>query len=490
MATLTLWHLALPEKQLSKTFRDAIWLTRQLGERFLWIDSLCIVQDDPKDLEAQIGLMGRIFEQSYCTIAAVDAKGLDGLTADRGLFLSGPDTANRISVRLGHKQLLTDLRHLNDPYNKKAVEALQDLDRENPTPSEEGHEIFLSWAEVHSSKIISLHLETKMWYSRGWVFQEKALSRRCIYFMEELVAWNCRRYWETEQSGISRRHIQAGATNLGPSTIGGVTFDIDYQLQFMWRTIVEEYSQKKLTYVSDKGNALRGFEERLITRSGATFRFGLLDFGAKDVLLSQLLWIPTRGCRSSLRGNPDFICPTWSWMMLDGGVNWAFNQELVCPEALCEVSFGEIELDGRQKLRISGLSQPISPGDSIDKIPSFSKRERWPPHLHFGWAELMLDASTNTILSGDSSEIIGWVVMDIESKPITIVAAPLLQYLRRDDEKEPMCVEFLALAKVPPASGSHFPGGQPTYQRVGRGKVLKNAFSWLENCRHEELVVL
>ena len=100
VATLTLWHVALPEKQLSKTFRDQIWLTRQLGERFLWIDSLCIVQDDPKDLEAQIGLMGRIFEQSYCTIAAVDAKGPDGLTADRGLFLSGPDTANRISVRV------------------------------------------------------------------------------------------------------------------------------------------------------------------------------------------------------------------------------------------------------------------------------------------------------------------------------------------------------------------------------------------------------
>ena len=120
----------------------------------------------------------------------------------------------------------------------------------------------------------------------------------------------------------------------------------------MWQNVVEEYSQKKLTYVSDKGKALKGFEERLITRCGATFRFGLLDFGPKDVLLSQLLWIPTLGCRSSLRGNPDFVCPTWSWMMLDGGVNWAAEDCLVFPEALCEVSFGEIELDGRQKLRI------------------------------------------------------------------------------------------------------------------------------------------
>ena len=79
--------------------------------------------------------------------------------------------------------------------------------------------------------------------------------------------------------------------------------------------------------------------------------------------------------------------------------------------------------------------------------------------------------------------------MDMEGKPITVVAAPLLQCLKRDDEEEPMCVESLALAKVPPASGSHLPDGQPTYQRVGRGRVLKNAFSWLENCQHEELVV-
>lgn len=175
--------------------------------------------------------------------------------------------------------------------------------------------------------------------------------------------------------------------------------------------------------------------------------------------------------------------------MLDGGVNWAFNEYLMYPEALCEISFGEIELDGRQKLRISGLIQPISPQGSIDKIPSFSECERWPPHIHFGWTELMLDASTNTILSADSSEIIGWVVMDIECTPSTVMAAPLLQYLRQDDEEEPMCVEFLVLAKVPSANGSHLPGGQLIYQRVGRGRVLKDAFSWLKNCQHEELVM-
>ncbi|SPO04660.1 uncharacterized protein DNG_07345 [Cephalotrichum gorgonifer] len=74
------------------TLKDAIFLTREPKERFLWIDPLCIVQDDPIDLETQIGLMGTIFEQAYCIIVAVDAKGADGSLPDRGLFLSAGNT--------------------------------------------------------------------------------------------------------------------------------------------------------------------------------------------------------------------------------------------------------------------------------------------------------------------------------------------------------------------------------------------------------------
>jgi hypothetical protein len=46
---------------MTKTFQDAISLTRELGERFLWIDSLCIVYNDANDLNAQIDLMGAFF---------------------------------------------------------------------------------------------------------------------------------------------------------------------------------------------------------------------------------------------------------------------------------------------------------------------------------------------------------------------------------------------------------------------------------------------
>jgi hypothetical protein len=50
---------------LCKTYKDAIALTHALGISFLWIDSLCIIQDDAADWEAESGNMASIYENSY-----------------------------------------------------------------------------------------------------------------------------------------------------------------------------------------------------------------------------------------------------------------------------------------------------------------------------------------------------------------------------------------------------------------------------------------
>ncbi|KAF2138415.1 uncharacterized protein K452DRAFT_216366, partial [Aplosporella prunicola CBS 121167] len=77
---------------LSKTFQDAITTTRKLGIRYIWIDSLCIIQDDPQDWEIESTKMADIYEGAYLTIAATAAaSGEDGLykipdTADAPLL--------------------------------------------------------------------------------------------------------------------------------------------------------------------------------------------------------------------------------------------------------------------------------------------------------------------------------------------------------------------------------------------------------------------
>ncbi|KAH8586049.1 heterokaryon incompatibility, partial [Bisporella sp. PMI_857] len=55
---------------LPQTFQDAIEVTRKLDIRFLWIDALCILQDDSDDKLKEIWNMGEIYRDSFVTIAA------------------------------------------------------------------------------------------------------------------------------------------------------------------------------------------------------------------------------------------------------------------------------------------------------------------------------------------------------------------------------------------------------------------------------------
>ncbi|KAK3385323.1 heterokaryon incompatibility protein-domain-containing protein [Podospora didyma] len=499
-ATLDSWHVALPWAELSTTFRDAIRLTRDLGERFLWIDSLCIVQDDPVDLDTQIQLMGVIFEGSYCTIAATDAKGTDGsLLTDQGLFLSGPWSTKhaRLLLRKGPSPLPTENQNNNnDPDNVKiARKWLEHEEVEKVSVPNEFHEVILDESPVHAGTP-TLQLQQKAWHSRGWVFQERELTRRCIFFAQDHLMWRCSRYWETEQTGVPERRMTYTTGDLDtPNTFGGYNaHDLDYNLRLLWEGCVQNYSATRLTYISDKHKALRGLEERLTTRFDVIFRFGIMDFGHKETVLRQLLWMPASAQGKSLKGDPHFSCPSWSWMIIDGPVVWSLYEYLAHPELLASIQFGKQSLkDGTQELHISGVGATISVGPMVGEIECFADgAERWTKEPH---GQIATDPRTNWVLSTNGSdERIGWVVIDTaasDGQPGEVIAAPLLQYFRMDDEDDSMCVDFLALIKqTDSVAGADYGDAPEQYSRVGRGRVIKNAFVWLQTCQHLNFTVL
>ncbi|KUJ12376.1 HET-domain-containing protein [Mollisia scopiformis] len=80
-ASLQAMKSNIPWKSLPKTFRDAIVITRKLGFRYLWIDSLCIIQDSVRDWELQSSRMGDIYNGAFATIFA-----LYGNDSDSGCF--------------------------------------------------------------------------------------------------------------------------------------------------------------------------------------------------------------------------------------------------------------------------------------------------------------------------------------------------------------------------------------------------------------------
>lgn len=75
----------IPWVTLPKTFRDAIEVTRNIGIKYIWIDSLCIVQDDEEDWERESSTMASVYERCYLNISATDSNDSHG-----GCFLNQP----------------------------------------------------------------------------------------------------------------------------------------------------------------------------------------------------------------------------------------------------------------------------------------------------------------------------------------------------------------------------------------------------------------
>jgi hypothetical protein len=136
----------LPD-QLPQTIEDAIYTTRELGEDYLWVDALCIIQDNATDKHSQMLHMDAIYNSAYVTIAAAS-----GNSANSGLpGISRPRAVSQI------------------------IENVDRLQFTIPLPT---------YMDLESDPSI-------YWNSRGWTFQEKILSKRLLVFTDYQVYFQC-----------------------------------------------------------------------------------------------------------------------------------------------------------------------------------------------------------------------------------------------------------------------------------------------------------
>lgn len=85
----------IPVADLPKTFRDAFSLARILHVRFLWIDSLCIIQDDPADWEKEVSKIPQVYANTYLVVAASSS-----LDDDSGFFTLRHVRLNRENISI------------------------------------------------------------------------------------------------------------------------------------------------------------------------------------------------------------------------------------------------------------------------------------------------------------------------------------------------------------------------------------------------------
>lgn len=256
---LTSFRVDIPHEELPKTFQDAIFIARYLGFQYLWIDSLCIIQDDKDDWDRESTLMTDVYGGSDLNIAAVSAK--DGSVGC--FFQRDRKWRSQLTLASDGMEMLYDVL----PANMQSP-------RRTPL------------------------------FHRGWVIQERYLSRRSLYFHEHQIFWDCREHSKCEstnsESHVMRSLVMSPLLFGSPFMSGEITLD-------NWWTIVQRYSRMRLTRATDRLVAIGGLAKAIQAQIGDGYFSGMWR---RDLEL-QLLWYGR-----SLAENEAYVAPTWSWASL------------------------------------------------------------------------------------------------------------------------------------------------------------------------------
>ncbi|KAK1242959.1 hypothetical protein MKX08_005771 [Trichoderma sp. CBMAI-0020] len=242
----------IPPEALTKTFRDAIDICRHLDIPYLWIDSLCIIQDSAEDWALQSALMAQIYGLCDLNIAATSAE--DGSV---GCFFERPKNwAIQILPLPERDDLIYDFM---------------------PSPL--------------------IHPELDVLNNRGWVVQERYLSRRTLHFTAKQVFWECdgESACETCPGGYQRR-----ASSFCPYELKRRGMD-----RSNWDDLVSQYSGARLTQSSDRLIAIEGLARSIQATTKDEYVAGMW----KQWIERQLAWSPSEGFRPI----PNTSCPSWSW---------------------------------------------------------------------------------------------------------------------------------------------------------------------------------
>ena len=283
----------IPYEDFPRLFQDAIVLTRALGVEYLWIDSLCIVQDDKQDWEQEAARMADIYCNAFVTISADDA-------ADATEGILGPRdhrAYTEIAIPcpgLGVGETVNVYARIRVPMKPTSIN------------DGSGHMVLPSVAHGTDETRPPRLLDT-----RGWTFQERFLAPRTLHYTASELAFECREHVRCECSTVNddARYPKSWLfknQNGPPKRTGPAAFS--------WQSLVEMFTKRSLTVDSDRLYAIAGVAAAMHPYLPEDYLIGLW----RQELRLNLLWETARGSQSS-RNSGDYA-PTWSWASVTGPV--------------------------------------------------------------------------------------------------------------------------------------------------------------------------
>lgn len=317
-------YFATAEGQPSRTIVHAFAVAKRLGCRYLWVDALCITQDDAANIQANVSSMDQVYAGAWLTIVAAS-----GLDADSGL----PGVSKEVPRSVRQMRIIA-----TRSTSKKGITMANMLDSEMDA--------------VNASR----------WNTRGWTYQERLLSRRLLVFTSS-QAFYC-------DSGCDCREDVHRLMDNSSATMS--IYDPRFQLDFdndnifdIYAVAVAEYTKRQLTSSEDKVKAMNGLLNLLETPFRGPFFFGL-PITLFDV---ALLWIPTN---ASKRCNLQF--PSWSWAGWDGAMRYAQRDSLT---NMCECTASLSTIETMTGVRLCSEESPVN----LSTFSPGGKNGEWERHF-------------------------------------------------------------------------------------------------------------
>ncbi|KAI1169730.1 heterokaryon incompatibility protein-domain-containing protein [Nemania sp. FL0916] len=330
---------------LPSVISDAIQITATLGFRYIWVDSLCIIQDDAQDWDEESSRMCAIYEGAYITIAASSSESAD--------------------------VPLTERHRRHEPIIFEYRQNTSSTSRNHPAPPIARLAAREECSYGFHNEDSARRPDREPLHDRGWTLQEAILSTRVVFFTPTELQWQCQAQQTCEclipppikpDAITTRAHIwerSVGQTGPAPR---------EREIYAAWDRIVERYTERLLTNPDDKLPALSGLAQLVQRSISMPERVENLEVGAEDGnrmqterkleyvaglwtgdLIRGMLWgprnmtvqlpsspvrgtTPTTGLISTNNGLDDcsvkpeetsyYRAPSFSWASVDGPVSY------------------------------------------------------------------------------------------------------------------------------------------------------------------------
>lgn len=276
---------------LPKNFQDAMTVTRSIGIRYLWVDSLCIVQNDTTDWEVESSKMSFIYRDAYLIIAATQA------TDSYEGFLDRKDVPQYFGEGIA--------------YDHQSIRDIPVQTGQIKNPDSTVSRIYIQDTGLGGAKQRHHNTVTcSPLNQRAWVLQENILPRRIVHFTCHEVLWECIECLRCECVEMDEIQPQQKEVNLIRNAhffnFSKHYYDSSVTLHRSWLGLLEASCGLAISYESDRLPALSGLANLWKMRGAGIYLAGLWQ----DNILDSLMW--KAWDKTKIYPPKNYIAPSWS----------------------------------------------------------------------------------------------------------------------------------------------------------------------------------